>query len=128
MFNLTTADFLAKNQDQANALMVNNTKAIPAAAYYTAMPQLISRVIHEDKDTANVVKRILERVLTKFPLQAMWHLAWLKGSSNDKRMNIGKDIFTGAQKALIKNRQTEKVANLLKESDSLFKFLRDLAR
>lgn len=107
--------------------MTNNTKAIPAAAYYTAMPQLISRVIHNNEDTAKVVKRILERVLTKFPHQAMWHLAWLKGSKNRERKAIGADIFTNAQKALIKNRQIQ-VSNLLKSSESLFKFLRELAR
>jgi serine/threonine-protein kinase ATR len=107
--------------------MADNTKAIPAAAYYTAMPQLISRVIHNNEDTAKVVKRILERVLTKFPPQAMWHLAWLKGSKNAGRAEIGADIFKGAQRVLIKNRQTH-VANLLKSSDSLFKFLQDLAR
>jgi serine/threonine-protein kinase ATR len=121
------SDFLAENQNKANLLMADNTKAIPAAAYYTAMPQLISRVIHKNEDSAKVVKRILERVLTKFPPQAMWHLAWLKGSKNDERSKIGADIFKGAQRVLIKNRQTN-VANLLKASDSLFKFLQDLAR
>ena len=107
--------------------MAENTKAIPAAAYYTAMPQLISRVIHNNEDTAIVVKKILERVLSKFPHQAMWHLAWLKGSKIEERSTIGADIFKGAQKVLIKNRQSH-VANLLKASDSLFKFLQDLAR
>ena len=107
--------------------MADNMKSIPAAAYYTAMPQLISRVIHNNEDTAKVVKRILERVLIKFPSQAMWHLAWLKGSKNDERSKIGADIFKGAQRVLIKNRQAN-VANLLKASDSLFKFLQDLAR
>ena len=121
------SDFLAENQNKANLLMADNTKAIPAAAYYTAMPQLISRVIHNNEDTAKVVKRILERVLTKFPPQAMWHLAWLKGSKNDERSRIGAEIFKGAQRVLIKNRQMQ-VANLLKASDSLFKFLQDLAR
>ena len=121
------SDFLAENQNSANLLMADNTKAIPAAAYYTAVPQLISRVIHNNEDTAKVVKRILERVLTKFPPQAMWHLAWLKGSKNKERSKIGTDIFKGAQRVLIKNRQPQ-VANLLKASDSLFKFLQDLAR
>ena len=91
------------------------------------MPQLISRVIHDNSDTSHVVRGILVRVLTKFPQQAMWPLAWLKGSKNNERSRIGADIFKGAQRILIKNRQTQ-VANLLKASDSLFKFLQDLAR
>lgn len=120
-------EFLTENQNKANLCMADNTKTIPAAAYYTAMPQLLSRVIHNNGDTAKVVKRILERVLAKYPHQAMWHLAWLKGSKNAERSKIGGDIFKGAQKVLIKNRQTQ-VANLLKASDSLFKYLQDLAR
>ena len=121
------SEFLAENQNTANVRMADNIKAIPAAAYYTAVPQLISRVIHNNEDTGKIVKRILERVLTKFPHQTMWHLAWLKGSKNDERSKIGADIFKGAQRVLIKSRQPQ-VANLLKASDSLFKFLQDLAR
>mmetsp|Transcript_3837 Transcript_3837/g.10915 ORF Transcript_3837/g.10915 Transcript_3837/m.10915 type:complete len:159 (+) Transcript_3837:2596-3072(+) len=119
--------FLTENQNKANVVMAENIKAIPAAAYYTAMPQLISRVIHKNEDTAKVVKRILERVLIKFPQQAMWHLAWLKGSKNEERSKIGGDIFKGAQRVLIKLRQA-RVVNLLKASHSLFKHLRDLAK
>ena len=121
------SEFLTENQNKANILMADNVKAIPAAAYYTAIPQLVSRVIHNNEDTAKIVKRILERVLAKFPPQAMWHLAWLKGSKNEERKKIGGDIFKGAQRVLIKNRQAH-VANLLKASDSLFKYLSDLAK
>lgn len=120
-------EFLISNQNRANVLMADNIKAIPAAAYYTAIPQLASRVMHDDEDTAKIVKRILERVLVKFPPQAMWHLAWLKGSKNNERSAIGGEIFKGAIKVLVKNRQVN-VANLLRDSDSLFKFLQDLAR
>jgi hypothetical protein len=73
--------------------MANNLKVIPASAFYTAMPQLVSRVIHVDKDTAYVVQGILKRVLVKFPQQAMWPLAWLKGSKKPERLQIGEEIF-----------------------------------
>lgn len=118
---------LIESQNSANVLMADHIKAIPAAAYYTAIPQLVSRVIHENADTSKIVKRILERVLVKFPAQTMWHLAWLKGSKNNERSAIGAEIFKGAQRVLIKNRQKD-AANLLGASDSLFKFLQNLAR
>lgn len=100
-------------------------KGIPAVAFYTAMPQLISRVIHDDEETAMVVKSILQRVLIKFPQQAMWTLAWLKGSRNPERSRIGEEIFKGAQSVLAKNHKA--MSNLLAASHSLFRYLRELA-
>jgi hypothetical protein len=47
--------------------MAKKIQTDPAQAFYTAMAQLISRVIHDDKETALVVRGILRRVLTKVP-------------------------------------------------------------
>jgi serine/threonine-protein kinase ATR len=106
--------------------MASNLKSIPPSAFYTAMPQLIARVIHDDKETALVVRGILKRVLTKFPQQAMWPLAWLKGSRNPERLKIGEEIFKDAEKNLSKaNRKT--MQKLLSGAGSLFKYLQDLA-
>lgn len=106
--------------------MASQIRDIPPAAFYTAMPQLISRVIHEDRETSMVVKSILQRVLTKFPEQAMWPLAWLKGSKIENRKQIGEEIFNGAQNSL--SRQRNRTSKLIKLSDSLFEHLRKLAR
>jgi serine/threonine-protein kinase ATR len=118
---------LAENQDQINQFMAKNLKVIPPAAFYTAIPQLVSRVVHQNAETALIVKKILERVLFKFPLQAMWHLAWLKGSKNPERARIGEEIFKEAQMVLIKCKHPD-MANILQASGSLFKFLQELAR
>jgi phosphatidylinositol kinase/protein kinase (PI-3 family) len=107
--------------------MAKNLKVIPPAAFYTAIPQLVSRVVHRNNETALIVKKILERVLFKFPLQAMWHLAWLKGSKNSDRSRIGEEIFKEAQAVLIKTKHTD-MAKILQASSSLFKFLQELAR
>jgi hypothetical protein len=119
------SELLNKNKNDANKCMANNLKVIPASAFYTAMPQLVSRVIHVDKDTAYVVQGILKRVLVKFPQQAMWPLAWLKGSKKPERLQIGEEIFKEAQKNLSKNHKN--MEKLLQEASRLFKFLKDLA-
>ena len=117
---------LSRHQNEANTFMANNIKSIPPASFYTAMPQLISRVIHDDKETALVVQGILRRVLAKFPQQAMWPLAWLKGSRNADRMRIGEHIFKEAQKSLVK--QNQKTSHkMLEASSSLFRYLQELA-
>jgi serine/threonine-protein kinase ATR len=73
------------------------------------------------------VKKILERVLYKHPEQAMWHLAWLRGSKNEERSKFGEEIFKAAQKVL-SNVSQEAMAALIRESGSLFNFLKELAK
>jgi uncharacterized membrane protein len=107
--------------------MASNLKKIPPAAFYTALPQLISHLFHEDDDTTMVVKKILSRVLYKFPEQSMWHLAWLTGSTAVERVNIGREVFMEAQNVLLKT-NNHVMVSLLRESGSLFKYFRDLAR
>lgn len=41
------ANFL-KSQEEANTFMAKTFRQIPAHAFYTALPQLISRIIHDD--------------------------------------------------------------------------------
>lgn len=107
--------------------MAKNIKEIPAAAFYTALSQLVSNLFHQDKDTILVVKKILGRVLYKFPEQSMWHLAWLTGSKDKKRASAGKDIFQEAQTVLARTKHHDMVA-LLQDAGSLFQFFRELAR
>lgn len=105
--------------------MANNLKEIPSASFYTAIPQLVSRVTHHDGDTAIVVYGILKRVLIKFPQQAMWPLACLKGSKQPDRQKIGEKLFKEAQTKL--GKINKNMQQMLLESPSLFKFLKELA-
>lgn len=73
------------------------------------------------------MKKILDRVLYKFPEQSMWHLAWLTGSKKKDRSNVGVEIFKEAERVLEKTRNPE-MAALLRESEYLFEFFRELAR
>lgn len=97
---LLCSDDADRCRAEANAFMAQNFKQIPAIAFYTAIPQLISRVIHDDKDAAMVVRGILKRVLAKFPAQAMWQLGWIRLSRISERKIVGEAIFTEAEKLL----------------------------
>lgn len=114
-------------QVEANDLLSTNLRTIPAHCFYTAMPQLISRIGHENKETAQVVRAILIRVLTKHPGQAMWSLAWLLHSADKERAYIGEEIFKGAQASLFK-RKENKSQRLLAASKSLFRHLINIAK
>ena len=119
------AELLSRNKNEANKYMANNLKEIPPSAFYTAIPQLVSRVTHRDRDTSSVVYGILKRVLVKFPQQAMWPLACLQGSKKVERQEKGESLFKEAQKNLGKNHK--RMQQMLLESASLFKYLKDLA-
>jgi serine/threonine-protein kinase ATR len=119
-------ELLAK-QEEANELMMTFHEKIPAYLYYSALPQLVSRVNHRDKDTQRIVKAILQNVLTKFPEQAMWHLAWLLQSQHSARAETGAAIFKGAQKQLSRLEKLP-LHDLLNSSHNLFKWLNDLAK
>ena len=118
---------LSDKQDEANVLMANHFKQIPASSFYTAMPQLISRITHADKDTANIVKSILRRVLYKYPAQAMWPLAWLRHSRQSERRAIGDEIFREAERLLLES-PNPRLHVLLVSSKSLFLHLQRLAQ
>jgi serine/threonine-protein kinase ATR len=118
---------LSASQDEANAFMAKKFKQIPAQAFYTAMAQLISRVIHDDKETALVVRGILRRVLTKFPGQAMWPLAWLRQSRDPERLQIGDALFHEAERGLMKG-PNQTLFKVLVASKSLFKYFQELAK
>jgi serine/threonine-protein kinase ATR len=117
---------MAEKQEEANTLMANHFKKISAPAFYTALPQLISRITHPDKDTAIVVKNILRRVLTKYPAQAMWPLAWLRHSRQRERRGIGDEIFREAE-LLLQKGPNLRLHSLLVASKSLFLYLQKLA-
>jgi len=111
----------------ANIIMAGLIRTVPPHSFYIALPQIISRVGHDNEDTVEIVKAILKRVLVKFPRHAMWHLAWLRNSANRSRSHCGEEIFKGAQKNL-KRHDDKKLYDLLVSSKSLFKYLIDLAK
>lgn len=94
--------------------------------YYTAMPQLISRIAHNNKETAELVRRILGAVLTSYPGQAMWPLAWLRNSKSSTRKKTVDQIFKFAELELKRVGKTA-MYKLLIASDSLISWLQQIA-
>ena len=106
-------------------VMSENRNQIPRHVFYSALPQLISRIAHPHKVTQRITVDILKKVLVAYPKQAMWGLAWLKHSHSKTRKDHGDDIFRLAADELMK---TDKGgADLLKESTQLFKLLKSIA-
>lgn len=107
--------------------MAKKYRQIPASAFYTAMPQIISRIKHYDVETTTVVRSILRRILVKFPAQAMWPLAWLRQSRERDRCQAGESIFREAERSLQKS-SAQTLHALLVASKSLFLYFHKLAK
>lgn len=71
------------------------------------------------------MQAILRRVLTKYPAQAMWPLAWIRQSRDPQRQRIGIDIFSQAVDSLSGSPSLHK---LLVTSKVLIEYLYTLAK
>jgi serine/threonine-protein kinase ATR len=129
--------FLRRKKEEANKLFSSFSSKIPSSAFYTALPQLIARLCHPNSDTRTSVKSLLVRVLARFPAQALWSLAWVRNSIDKTRSQIGREIFSSAQKRIgasdrkldpFSRRSREKSHNLLAASQKLVLHLIDIAK
>ena len=121
------ANQLESMQAKANKQMSSMVRSIPAISFYTALPQLISRVGHRDGATSDIVITILKRLLVKFPQQTMWSVGWLRNSANTTRAKAGEEIFRGAQKKL-REKEDFKKHDLVDASKVLFSWLITVAK
>ena len=76
-------------QAQMNKLIKSMAPNIPEHVLYTALPQLISRVVHTNGDTSKNVRLMIRSVLAKYPRQAMWSCGWLRYSKSEDKKKAG---------------------------------------
>jgi hypothetical protein len=119
---------LRSKQSNLSKFIKSKYKSIPARAFYSALPQLVSRTMDSNKELCSVVHDILSRVLATFPGQAMWPLAWLTLSKSRTRAAVGERIFKRAETLLEQSRHSQEKVKLLVAGKSLFVFLQNLAR
>ena len=113
---------MAKTQRDANEMVALALRKIPPRVFYTAMPQLISQIMHVNAETSMAVRNILSRVLVKYPEQAMWPLGWLCHSKNEQRKKIGEKIFKDSAKHCGEKKRTRE-QSLLVAAKTLLDFL-----
>lgn len=119
---------LKSRQVQLLKLLSQSHESIPARAFYSALPQLISRTMDQNTDLCRVIQDILARVLSTFPGQAMWPLAWLRLSKDNKRVEVGEKIFKQAEGIIQASSRSEGKLRLLVASKDLFKHFKELAQ
>lgn len=62
---------------------------MPTYAWYTALPQIITRISHPNKKVWDVLQTIIIQVASTYPQQALWSLLAVLHSTQDDRRNRG---------------------------------------
>ncbi|KAI9513280.1 hypothetical protein F5148DRAFT_287683 [Russula earlei] len=66
---------------------------VPAFKWYTAFPQIASRVGHEYQPVFEVLAHLISTVIKEFPQQALWLFASVVKSRNENRASRGRAIL-----------------------------------
>ncbi|KAF2791318.1 hypothetical protein K505DRAFT_376871 [Melanomma pulvis-pyrius CBS 109.77] len=66
---------------------------VPAFAWYTAFPQIITRVSHPHTGVWNVLSAIIVKVTTFYPQQALWSLLAVTRATQDDRRRRGNEVL-----------------------------------
>ncbi|KAF2678362.1 hypothetical protein K458DRAFT_348412 [Lentithecium fluviatile CBS 122367] len=66
---------------------------MPAYPWYTAFPQIITRISHANKSVWEVLQLIIIKVAGQYPQQALWSLLAVLHSTQDERRTRGSTIL-----------------------------------
>mmetsp|Transcript_33811 Transcript_33811/g.54794 ORF Transcript_33811/g.54794 Transcript_33811/m.54794 type:complete len:1076 (+) Transcript_33811:213-3440(+) len=77
---------------QVNEQIAKFGSEIPLYCWYTALPQMISRIMHKNVDVFNILRTIISRVVCAYPQQALWMLIPICKSANHERRQRAEEI------------------------------------
>ncbi|XP_058072546.1 serine/threonine-protein kinase ATR isoform X2 [Magnolia sinica] len=73
-------------------------KDLPTYQWLTALPQLVSRICHQNDEIVRLVKHIITSVLQEYPQQALWTMAAVSKSTVAARRDAAAEIIQAARK------------------------------
>ena len=79
---------------ELHRLIKKLSERLPAWQFATAMPQLISRICHQNPKVHQVIEAIIQGVLTLYPEQMLWHLMSVSKSTLKIRSERIGQIFS----------------------------------
>lgn len=65
--------------------------------FFTAFPQLVSRIGHPNKDVSSILVKIIAKVLQKYPQQALWPMVGVMQSRRTDRKTVCAAVLHRAQ-------------------------------
>ncbi|KZT29389.1 hypothetical protein NEOLEDRAFT_1056118 [Neolentinus lepideus HHB14362 ss-1] len=82
-----------ENLSKITTEVMKAIKIAPAYKWYTAFPQIVSRVGHGNKDIYKVLSELIALVIQEYPKQALWLFIAVVKSTKSQRASRGKDIL-----------------------------------
>jgi serine/threonine-protein kinase ATR len=73
-------------------------KDLPTYHWLTVLPQLVSRICHQNADIVKLVKAIITSVLHQYPQQGLWIMAAVSKSTVPSRREAAAEIIQLARK------------------------------
>ena len=73
-------------------------KDLPTYQWLTVLPQLVSRICHQNDEVVRLVKHIITSVLRQYPQQALWIMAAVSKSTVPSRKEAATEIIQAARK------------------------------
>jgi len=89
---------LSQVHEKVMALMKHLSKKISMPCWMTALPQLISRICHDNLDVAELVRKIITDAAIIYPQQVLWALTGVSKSGRANRRNAATSIINGAKR------------------------------
>ncbi|CAJ1977648.1 unnamed protein product [Sphenostylis stenocarpa] len=73
-------------------------KDLPTYHWLTVLPQLVSRICHQNEEIVRLVKLIITSVLRQYPQQGLWIMAAVSKSTVPSRREAATEIIQAARK------------------------------
>ncbi|MBA0591826.1 hypothetical protein Gorai_008822, partial [Gossypium raimondii] len=86
-------------QGKVTSIMRGCLKDLPTYQWLTVLPQLVSRICHQNEDIVKLVKNIIISVVRQYPQQALWIMAAVSKSTVPSRREAAAEIIQVARKA-----------------------------
>ena len=96
-----------QNLDMIHARFLKYVGKVPAYMFYTALPQMLSRIAHPNAEVQNLLTNMIMKVITAFPQQSLWNLLAVCTSNQSDRKNRGMLVLQNLQKRTDKRLEGE---------------------
>ncbi|KAG7975717.1 hypothetical protein I3843_06G113400 [Carya illinoinensis] len=83
---------------KAMSIMRGCLNDLPTYQWLTVLPQLVSRICHQNEEIVRLVKHIITSVLRQYPQQALWIMAAVSKSTVPSRREAAAEIIQAARK------------------------------
>ncbi|KAK9690702.1 hypothetical protein RND81_09G148200 [Saponaria officinalis] len=89
---------LKKAHEKVMSIMRGCLKDLPTYQWLSVLPQLVSRICHQNEEIVRLVKHIITSVLRQYPQQALWLMAAVSKSAVPSRKQAAAEILQAARK------------------------------